>query len=162
MRPFLVALGFIAACVFYGAIDLLHSATTKEVIMRIVLAVVLSLVLVACATVAPPKPLYTLVGMPAPDGGGHDVVNLWDETNEFCAGLHKDAKRASYHYRPRVSGKPELSGTVVEGCYLITPENLVLMVFKDGDQAVVPLANFSAVACTPLPQPAPSDYMRRV
>lgn len=127
--------------------------------MRILLAALLSLFFVACASVAT-RPLYSLAGTPAPDGGGQDVVNLWAETNEFCAGLHKDAKRASYHYRARVTGRPELSGTVVEGCYLITPDQIVLMVFKDGDQAAVPLLNFTQPAAAR--EPDRRSYMRGV
>lgn len=146
MRLFLFALGFLFACLFYGTADLFHRANLKEVVMRILLAALLSLLLVACASVT--KPLYSLAGPPSPDGGGRDVVNLWAETNEFCTGLHKDAKRATYHYRERVSGRPELSGTVVEGCYLITPDQIVLMVFKDGDQGAVPLSRFVNPAST--------------
>lgn len=158
MRLFLVALGFLLACVFYGTVDFFHRANLNEVVMRILLASVLSLLLFACATVS--KPLYSLAGPPSPDGGGRDAVNLWAETNDLCTGLHKDAKRATYHYRERVSARPELSGTVVEGCYLITPDQLVLMVFKDGDQGAVPLSRFTHPTAA-----SPSDrrgYMRGV
>lgn len=162
MRLFLFALGFLFACLFYGTVDLFHRANLKEVVMRILLAALLSLLLVACASVAPVKPLYSLAGTPAPDGGGQDVVNLWAQTNEFCTGLHKDAKRATYHYRARVTGKPELSGTIVEGCYLITPDQIVLMVFKDGDQAAVPLLNFTQPTAAHRAAPTKRDYMRGV
>lgn len=112
--------------------------------MRFVL-VFLGLLLNACVSIGPPAPLYVL-SFVHPDGGGTDRVELYAATGEFCQSLGvADGKRVTYVYRERVRGKPEVSGTTVEGCYKIVPHDgaeFVAMAFADGDSAAIPLQAF--------------------
>jgi hypothetical protein len=100
------------------------------------------LLLFASALLAQEAPTHTLAGAEHPDGGGKDVIRLFAATTATCKALHKDAGRATYTYRDRVASAPQLSGSVIEGCYVLNGP-LVYMIFEDGDRAAVPLARFT-------------------
>jgi hypothetical protein len=74
--------------------------------------------------------------------GNGDVLRLHTEVGQYCGQVHAQARRATYTYRPHVERHPELSGTVVEGCYIIR-DGMVYMVFADNDKPVLPLSEFS-------------------
>ncbi len=101
----------------------------------------LCLVLAPAVAAAGDAPLYTLQAEPHADGGGTDALALYAGTTDDCLGVHADARRATFTYRARVGQRPALSGTVVEGCYVIV-QGVVLMVFADGDRIALPLQAF--------------------
>lgn len=96
----------------------------------------------AALLVAGDVPLHTLQGHPHPDGGGRDSISLYESAPARCVALRPDARRATYTYRAQVAARPELSGTTVEGCYVVE-RGAVLMIFEDGDLMAVPLQAFA-------------------
>jgi hypothetical protein len=73
-----------------------------------------------------------LYALSLPNG---DSVRLHDASSDLCAPAGPEVKRATYVYRPE-AGKP-----LVEGCYLVR-DDMVLMIFADGDQGALPLQAF--------------------
>lgn len=68
---------------------------------------------------------------------GNDVLTLYDAATELCPG----ALRATYTMRHTVRANPAKAGKVIEGCYVIIGED-VLVAFEDGDQGTIPLQDF--------------------
>jgi hypothetical protein len=111
--------------------------------IRFVLVFAGLLALHACATIpAVAGVLYSLpIEGPTSKDDGSDVIRLHDTSSELCAPMGAEVKRATYTMRHTVRSKPEMAGKVIEGCYVIRDEQ-VMMIFADGDQGALPLQVF--------------------
>jgi hypothetical protein len=108
---------------------------------RILFWLAMGAFLCSCTTVAAGSGvLYSLpIEGPTSREEGMDVIRLHEDAGEHCGPA--GAKRATYTMRPTVRQKPEMAGKVIEGCYVIQDEH-VLMIFADGDQGALPLQAF--------------------
>lgn len=79
--------------------------------------------------------LFFIIGEPHHDGGGRDRIELHDTASAACAAI--GALDAVYKYRERVAGKPELSGTIVKGCW-VERNRFFYILWDDGDTYRIP------------------------